>query len=536
MSLRFNQLLLLALLLLGGFLRSNQFGFQVLLDDEWHAVHQILSGKSAGELFLTLGLADYSVPLGLFYGWIAQHWGLSEFIMRLPMLLASLLTLVLFSAYVWRHFTAPLALMFSLLLALSPLLVVYAHTARPYALTLLLSFVSLYSFYQYWHRRTSLLRSGAAYVVCAGLCLWLHLITGPVLVAPFVLEGVRCLWQRNMAGLQRLLLLGVPAAAVMAILVLPPLIADGQALARKSGLAELGLETAQGVWYIWFGSGSSLLVFTLAALAALGLTSMLRRNPLLQSACLGVILTLALVLVSQPQWVQHPLTMGRYLLPAIPLLLLASSCGAARVVGWFATRRVPGVLATLSLGAVAVVYVMTSPSWGLITRPNSQITHSMLQFDFRAGHNKVLDYQQQHLTVSAFWPRLSSFPADSLRIAVAPFYFESYNWDAPRWERSSGQRVFPAFLTGYCVKKRVGEVPQDTHYGFTNVFYLNQLTDRAVPGPDWLVYNRPFPGHSNGRDGQRLGANVQHCLTKLRKQLGAPDYQDELLLAWRLTR
>ena len=31
-------------------------------------------------------------------------------------------------------------------------------------------------------------------------------------------------------------------------------------------------------------------------------------------------------------------------------------------------------------------------------------------------------------------------PAGSLRIAAAPFYFESYDWDAPRWEAVSAAR------------------------------------------------------------------------------------------------
>jgi hypothetical protein len=63
---------ILLLVVLGAYLRISQFNTQVLLDDEWHAVHLLLSGKTPQELFLTLGWSDYSVPLGILYYWLAH--------------------------------------------------------------------------------------------------------------------------------------------------------------------------------------------------------------------------------------------------------------------------------------------------------------------------------------------------------------------------------------------------------------------------------------------------------------------------------
>ena len=71
----------LVLLTLGAYLRLNQFMDQVLLDDEWHVVHQLLAGMSPADMFFTFGNADYSIPLGMLY-WLESHWfGLSEFSM-----------------------------------------------------------------------------------------------------------------------------------------------------------------------------------------------------------------------------------------------------------------------------------------------------------------------------------------------------------------------------------------------------------------------------------------------------------------------
>lgn len=528
------RLQVLLLVALGAYLRISQFNTQVLLDDEWHAVHQLLSGKTPQELFLTLGWSDYSVPLGIFYYWLSHNTGLTEFSMRLPMLSASLISLLAFVAYVWRRFPPTTTLVFTLFLATSPLLTIYAHTARPYAITLLLSYAALFFFYQYWQSPKDRWASGVGYVACAGLCLWLHLITGPFLVAPFLLEAARALRERNWSAFPRLIYLGLPAAMLMAGLVLPALLHDFHSLAIKSGGGKIAWDTALGVWHIWLGSSSVATVFVLVCLAVLGLPHILRHNSLLQSACLGAVLTLAFILGSQPNWVQHPVTMGRYLLTAIPLLALASACGTTALITRSASVVALRAAILAAASALLIASTISNPVWPLVFRPNNQMTHSLYQFDFRAGHNRVEDYQRQHLPVSAFWTQLAAAPSDSLRIAVAPFYFETYNWAAPDWERSSRQRILPAYLTGYCVPERFGEVPRNSLYRFSNAFYLDQLNSSDKAQPDWLVYTRPFTGYADGVDGRLVGEESEHCFEKLREQLGIPDYQDESLLAWKL--
>ena len=61
----------------GAWLRWYQLRIQVLVDDEWHAVHQLLR-LSPAQMFVDFGHADYSIPLGLLYGLEARTIGLSE--------------------------------------------------------------------------------------------------------------------------------------------------------------------------------------------------------------------------------------------------------------------------------------------------------------------------------------------------------------------------------------------------------------------------------------------------------------------------
>ena len=74
--------------MVGAWLRLDQFAAQVLIDDEWHAVHQLQS-LSPSRMWLDFGHADYSIPLGLLYALESRALGLTETAMRWPMLVCA---------------------------------------------------------------------------------------------------------------------------------------------------------------------------------------------------------------------------------------------------------------------------------------------------------------------------------------------------------------------------------------------------------------------------------------------------------------
>ena len=523
---------LLILLAAGVYLRLNQYPEQILLDDEWHVVHQLLLGKSPAELFLFLGHADYSIPLGILY-WLEAHWfGLSELAMRWPMLVAGLATLFAFSFYAWRKFSPRVALVFTFLLALSPALVIYSHLARPYALTLFLSFLGLYGFYRYLEGRGQTLMWGGVYCVCAAITIWLHSITGPFMMAPFLLEAIRSLVAKRPGDLVKLLLLAVPAGILVAALVVPPLLNNPEAMALKFGEAEIRGTTFLGAWFMWLGTPSIVCVTGFLALSLLGRRRVLIADRVWQSAALGIVLTAATILVVKPASVNHSLTFSRYLLPAIPLLLMAAACGTELLLRDRGLIKWP--LYALCI-ALAGLYVIESPNWGLAARPNSNINHLSFLFDFRPGHNKQAQYMEEALDLSMFWESLRAEPPNTQLVAVAPFYFESYHWDAIRWEKLGRQRIVPAYLTGFCAERRYGEVPHNSLYRFRNAFYLNELAASSTRRPDWLVFNRPIEGFQHSVEGRREIDQVNRCMEKLGQTLGRPSYEDEFLLAFKLS-
>ena len=532
-ALRF-YLVLLVIVTIGAWLRLSQFTQQVLLDDEWHVIHQLLF-KGPKELFLTLGHADFSIPLGLLYWLELKLFGLSELGMRWPMMLAGLVTLVVFPLYVRRYFDRFTTLLFSCLLAISPMLLIYSRTARPYALTLLLSLLALAIFHRFVVAERVSWGKALAYMLCAVSSVWLHLISLPMVVAPFLVFGLPALIDRDWGRVFRIFYLGLSTLAALLLLVLPPILGHPEDLGAKLGVHNPDMQTFYGVLFVWLGTPSQVVVLIGVVLAGLGAGQLWRVFPLAASLLTGLGLTFVVIFLSQPAWVNHPLTLARYLLPAIPLFLLSISLGLKRLMDilvryWGRSGKFVSLTLTLSVLSLMAYH---SPLFRILAKPNSNSLHSVYQFDFREENNLISLYQED-FAVSPFWKQLSGLPRDSLKIAVSPFSFETHHWDAARWEQISGQRVMPAFLNGFCVKKRWGEVPKDRGFRFRNVAYPDDPLDMIERGFDIVVYQKPFRVKTNEGE-KEFGMDTVDCGFTFREQFPDPLYEDDWLAAYPLS-
>src|SRR5690606_18158105 len=125
-----------AALAFGTFLRGWQLRSQMLVDDEWHAVRMLL-GADFGTIATHFGHADHSIPLTLLDRWMYRHGTLDEWHMHVPLLFAGLALLVLAAIALRRELRPATRTAWVALLALSPALVYFSRTARPYALVAL---------------------------------------------------------------------------------------------------------------------------------------------------------------------------------------------------------------------------------------------------------------------------------------------------------------------------------------------------------------------------------------------------------------
>ena len=515
----------------GVYIRLDQFALQVLLDDEWHAVHQLLL-QGPQELFITIGRADFSIPLALLYWLELKLVGLSETGMRWPMMLAGVFTLFAFPLYIRKFFGDKTALFFAVLLSISPILIIYARTARPYALTLFLSMLALAAFYRFAEDNKQAWKPGLIYALCAVSSSWLHLITLPLVIAPFLTLGIPAVFRRDWYRVGRMFWLGIFTMAGLLALLLPPLLSQPDGLAVKLGANIPELQTYYGLLYAWLGTSSPVVALVGVVLAIFGARALWQDLPLSRSLLLGLALTYAVVILTRPAWVQHPGTFARYLLPALPLFLLSVSIGVmqvADVIGRFMARPGRHVYA---FTAVSVLLLMAfySPLVKILASPNSNSLHSVYKFDFREENNLIFRYQKD-FPMSPYWQQLSYLPRDSLKIAAVPFSFETQHWDAARWEQISHQRVMPGYLNGFCAERRWGEVPAGEGYRFRNVAYLADQRDLSRRGFDFVVYQKPFTVLTYQGEAE-FGMDTAGCESVLREQFPDPVYEDGLLVVF----
>ncbi|HEV2978625.1 MAG TPA: hypothetical protein VG425_13675 [Casimicrobiaceae bacterium] len=520
-------------------MRLDQILSQVLIDDEWHAVHEVLQ-RTPAAMFVDFGWADYSIPLGILDWYEARWFGLSEIVLRAPMLACGLATLVVLPLYVAPRVGRATASVFAVLLAISPLLIIYSRMARPYAITLLLGWIAHGALVRYHASPRGHTRAGLVYGTAATLALWLHPIVGPFVLAPLLWEALQL---RHAAGaadrrrrLLRLASVALPTSLAIAVLLLPPMVAHPESLLGKSGVDVPNLGTLVGVWYAWLGTGYTGALVICLALAAYGAGEIWRALPEAHTGSLGIALTLLAVMLTRPAWSANPATLARYLLPFLPLLLLAVAAGAIKAARRIAT---PGTAArrVLAAGMAALpcaALAFESPLAPMLQYPSTQTLGLVYYMDFRPAKNPFLPYTHA-IPLSPFWQSLAAQPAGSIRIAAAPFYFESYNWDAARWERVSRQRVLPGYLTGLCVDQRGGEVPESPLFDFRNAVHLADERSLAQRKIDYVVWQKPYVQTSRGKL-EPIGDDTAHCEPALRARFGAPAFEDPDLIAFRVSR
>jgi hypothetical protein len=516
-------------LALAVFLRFQQIGAQWLIDDEWHAVHKVLSGAAYGDIALAVDEADFSIPQTFAYKWLAAHGGLDELGMRLPMLVAGLVLVLGGGRWAWRNFGAAVGLGFMGLLAISPALVYFSRNARPYGLTVVLSWGALLALARWRNGQGT--RWAWTYALAAVLACWLHMAVAPFVLMPLALMALADAWragrERRWAVLGASWSLGCGVAVAVALLAGLPMMLNAQSLATRMGSDLPTLATWIGVWFVWLGTDSRVLVVLCLALAGLGVGELYRRRPdVLRLALAGVLAALAAVYLSRPAWVHNPVTFGRYLLPVAPLLLLCVALGICRMLAYLSAQTRMRTLAPgLMFGALGVALLVNGPTFEIIARPNNFSLHSWYQFDYRVRHNPMRT-QFMALPEPPFWRQLAALQPMSVRVAVAGHALESYTLADVRWQPLHRQQLWSAQLNGYCGAWHWGEAAPESGFRLQNVVSLADPDSLRHAAIDYVVFNR-------WREDEM--PELASCIERFAREHGAAEYEDEYVVAFRLT-
>ena len=519
----------------GVYLRATQLSTQILLDDEWHAIHKLLHSDVKG-IVTSFGVADYSIPLTLYYRFLALHGGLSEWQMHVPMLLAGI-TLLVAGPWLLRRDAPPAALAaWVALLAISPLLVYLSRTARPYALTCLLAFVAVVAFRNAWSGRSHAKAWGGTYAACTVLAGWLHLVTLPFTLLPFAYYAVAAFRprrresDRNRAqALHRLVYLGAATAIPLAVVLVPPFAASAAQLALKAGAHGVTIDSMYRTTLMLFGIASPGLLATCVTLCAIGAYRHARRDAsfvrYIAFLCAGSAVAIA---AARPQWIQHPLVYARYLLPALPFALLFVAEGAVVLVGWLR----PAGLAPAALALGAVLLYEAGPIPAYLYRPNQFMGHARFQFDYDPAHNPYVQEIPRD-PMPAFYRSLAQQPPASLTLIEAPWRLESNFIPFPWYQQIHRQYVRIGLVTPVCGVRDFGEYPATgTGLDFRYFVHLSEILAGRTYGADYLVMH--LTPWKTPPDAAVEWPDVAGCLPAIAAKLGAPVYRDDSIVVFDL--
>ena len=513
----------------GTALRLYQLRDQVLVDDEWHALHALLAGGPL-DVLLSFGTSDHSIPLSLYDILLERTIGLSELGMRMPALVSGIAALVAIPWLVRDLIDARASVILAWLLAISPLNVFYSRYARPYELAMLLCFVALVAF-QRWERGGG--RGWQiAFVACAVLAPWLLLVVLPVVTAPLVLAALVALFGR--ASLRSTRALAATALAVLAGLTLclaPPLLANLGALSEKVARGSLDATTLLGASELLLGTTSPVLRLVCGVAAIAGAVVLSRTQPRLATLLtLACVLQIAGLLVLEPHGMRFAIVFARYCLALLPILLLTIAVGLDGAAGALVTR-VRGLPRWVLPAVMLLALVLRGPLAWIDVYPNDFTNHASYQADYDPGR-----YFERFrpAVVPAFYGQLAQRPAGSVTIVEAPWHFF---WHGLAYvQRIHRQHAVVGFVDHGPGTVRGGEVPRDrTGIRLRNALHVGDAAALRARGVDYVVFHRdalaemrvPFAA---------APVSVDEWITQYRQSYGEPTYEDDAITVFALPR
>ncbi len=528
--------IMLVALAAGTWLRLWQIDTQIFIDDEWHALHRLMH-VGYREIFLSFGHADYSIPLTLLFNWLAETIGLSERRMRFLPILFGLATIVaipvMLRPWLMRFEQAALAL----LLAISPLLIHFARIARPYALTIPLSFIAVVALWRWWHEKKPIWL--LVYVPFTILCAWLHPLTMMFTFGAASWFGIHGLW-RGLRGsgwrsFGAILMVTVPTLVACALLILPPLLSDPSAMISKAGIHRLKPETFLRAWEFYVGGAGLLMIVASILFALAGAWILVKRDCwfFLHWVYL-LLLAVVAILILDPAWIHHGLVLVRYTVTVQPFTLMLIALGimaSLRLLTGRLTSEGFKVAITYSgVVAVAVLFYVNGPMPKIYHGVN-QFANSLryhFNYDFDPGVNPYSAVMDE-VIVHDFYDEIAQAEG-SWEVVESPWYFESHFNPAIEYQTRHQRRVRIGMISGLCTDWTYGEIhpDYDGHLTLRNFIFLSDLLEHSSTNR-FVVFHRESPF------GQVRGLpDVEPCIDAFRARFGQPWREHDAAVVFRI--
>ena len=278
-----------------------------------------------------------------------------------------------------------------------------------------------------------------------------------------------------------------------------------------------------------FGSSHMLLIVALLAVSAYGVSRLWQK----QRAWLAYLVFVAvggvlLVLLAQPNCIQHPGVLMRYVVPVLPLLLLLLAEGFTGLL----LRLRWSAVGVAGAFAVLVLLFCAGPLPYRLYQPNQFTGDVRFQFDNDPLYTLIaVGFRLNDLP--QFYFDLSRLPPRSVTVAEGPWRLESQFNPLPWYQQLDKQYRRIAMVTPVCGYRDWGEYQPDQHgIHLQHFVHLGDLLAGRHDGVDFLVLHmKPWTTLPS----QLLRwPDMQRCLARVTAQLGPPIYRDERIAAFDL--
>jgi hypothetical protein len=510
-------------------LRAWDISGQVVLDDEWHAIHKLI-GSSYWNIFRSFGVADHSIPLTLLYKAMADTIGLAEGRLRVLQIVCGTALVPAGAWLAWRATRdAPAAALLAFVLAGAPFLVLWSRFARPYAVMVLLTTLCIGAL---WHWRTHRTRRAGAWVAAtAALSAWFHPLSAMYaaigwlfIFAEDVTAPAQCLPRPSRASIKLAVDMGLAALVLLG----PPVIHDLHSLREKAGGERPGPETYERVISLFWGGLPTPVLAACTLLAAWGAIVILRRDRRLGLYLLVVALGPPVaVTVMGSIWVSEGQNFARYVLPTQVFTLFFGAVGAASLVRALIPAR-DQAAAWIASGVLAAAYLVATPTIGYVATLGPWFGHLSYHWDYRyrwlAGERGEHRYDPPE-----FYRRLGRMAPGTATVIEAPFIWEAPYDPYEYYATFYRQRELFGMLHDLCRDgPRLGEPPErDRRFRFRLFVFLDDRDAVRNSGARYLVVHRTFPR-------SRPFPEADRCVAKLTQLYGAPIEDDARLVVFDL--
>lgn len=515
-------------LFVGVWLRWDQLLVQIPADDEWHAL-RVVKHEDWWSIFTHFGVSDYSIPLALYYELLSNTIGIDELGLRLPMLVAGLASLVVLPKLVQPLVGARAAYGFSLLMAVSPILVYFSRYARPYMPATLAAFTALVAA---WRWREEGGRGWAVtYAVCAVLAAWMLPVYGPLVLAPWVWLFGESLIRRSRAphAPGSVLALGVGIGVVLAALLGPALVNDlGSLTGKMSEGRTINPRTLRQVADLFTGSPDSLPRAAVLVAAVAGGLVMLKRAPALMGFLFFAFgLQVLSLFVANPDKVHAGNTLARYVLPMQPLILLGVAVLLGELDRLLSAGRLPATVPLLS-GLAAFTLLVAGPQGDVLRRPNNFTNHAWHQYAYSAEDREGIrvywgTHRKQH---APFYDQLAEHEPGSLSVLEAPWHYPWHRIKMREMQAIHRQHVTVGFV-GMELNPQ-NELPLGDQFRFSSFVDVGDHEAVVARGFDYVIFHNDLTRELK-KSGPLPKIPLGDHLERYTERFGAPVYEDKRL-------